>query len=87
MKQQARFSKRSGLAYKVAKLRLYYHAYMLDVCDILNQLGIYSDEKHEERAAHHSIAALFDCMPRLTGWTDEQICEAFKKINHLEEES
>ena len=30
---------------KVAKMRFNYHASMLDVCNVLNQLGILNDEK------------------------------------------
>lgn len=34
---------------KVTKMRLNYHASMLDVCNVLNQLGILNNEKsHDE---------------------------------------
>lgn len=37
-----------NLVTKVAKLRLNFHATMLDVYNIANQLGILKDEKAEE---------------------------------------
>ena len=40
---------------KVAKIRLIFHANMLDVCNVANQLGILKDEKAEEIMKHHSM--------------------------------
>ena len=33
---------------RVAKMRLIFHANMLDVCNVANQLGILKDDKAEE---------------------------------------
>lgn len=46
---------------KVAKMRLNYHANMLDVCNVLNQLGILKDEKAEEVMKNHTMKC-FDAM-------------------------
>ena len=51
----------------VAKIRLKYHMEMLDVNNILNQLGIMSDEKCEERQKYHTMTIFGDIFPRL-GW-------------------
>jgi len=48
----------------VAKMRFAYHANMLDVNNVLNQLKIRSDEKAEERGKYHCMEA-FDCLERL----------------------
>lgn len=49
---------------KVAKCRFMYHVNMLDVCNILNQLGILKDEKAEEVMKNHTMQS-FDCLERL----------------------
>ncbi len=49
---------------KVAKLRFKYHTNMLDVCNVLNQLGIVKDEKAERVMKDHCMKA-FDCMERM----------------------
>ena len=46
---------------KVAKMRLEYHSSMLDVCNVLNQLGILKDEKAEEVMKNHTMKC-FDAM-------------------------
>ena len=48
----------------VAKMRFYYHANMLDVNNILNQLKLRSDEKAELVGKKHALEC-FDCMERL----------------------
>ena len=40
---------------KVTKMRLIFHANMLDVCNVANQLGILKDEKAEEIMKHHTM--------------------------------
>ena len=49
---------------KVAKMRLNYHASMLDVCNVLNQLGILNDEKAEELMKNHTVKC-FDAMEHM----------------------
>ena len=45
-------------------MRLNYHANMLDVCNVLNQLGILKDEKAEEVMKNHVIKC-FDAMEHM----------------------
>lgn len=49
---------------KVAKMRLMFHAKMLDVCNIANQLGILKDEKAEEVMKGHTMKC-FDAMEHM----------------------
>jgi phage-related holin len=49
---------------KVAALRFKYHANMLDVCNVLNQIGILKDEKAELVMKNHTMQC-FDCLGRL----------------------
>jgi hypothetical protein len=49
---------------KVAKMRLTFHANMLDVCNIANQLGILKDEKAEEVMKRHTMKC-FDAMEHM----------------------
>lgn len=49
---------------KVAKLRLNFHATMLDVYNIANQLGILKDEKAEEIMKKHTMKC-FDAMEHM----------------------
>ena len=51
---------------KVAKARLLYHSNMLDVCNVLNQLGILKDVKAEEVMKFHAMNCM-DCLERITG--------------------
>ena len=51
---------------KVAKARLLYHSNMLDVCNVLNQLGILKDAKAEEVMKFHTMNCM-DCLERITG--------------------
>lgn len=53
-----------SIATKVAKMRLIFHANMLDVCNIANQLGILKDEKAEEVMKRHTIKC-FDAMEHM----------------------
>lgn len=46
---------------KVAALRFKYHANMLDVCNVLNQIGILKDEKAESVMKNHTMQC-FDCL-------------------------
>ena len=43
---------------KVAKMRLMFHANMLDVCNVLNELGILNDDKAENVMKHHAMECL-----------------------------
>ena len=56
-----------GLAERVAKCRLYYHAYALEVNNVLNQLGLRGDEKAEEVGKKHTMLIMNDCLPRIYG--------------------
>ena len=50
---------------KVAKMRLFFHANMLDICNVANQLGILKDEKAEEIMKGHTMKcfdAIWDLM-------------------------
>ena len=49
---------------KVAKARFIYHTNMLDVSNVLNQLGILSNDKAERMSKKHAMAT-FDCMERM----------------------
>ena len=49
---------------KVAKMRLMFHANMLDVCNVLNQLGILNDDKAENVMKHHTMEC-FDAMEHM----------------------
>lgn len=62
---------------KVAKMRLNYHASMLDVYNVLNQLGVLNDEKAEEVMKNH-IMKCFDAMEHMG-------LDPWKKINKEEE--
>lgn len=53
-----------NIVLKVAKARLMFHANMLDVVNVANQLGIITDEKAEECAKHHTMMC-FDAMEHM----------------------
>lgn len=40
---------------KVAKVILFFHANMLDICNVANQLGILKDDKAEEVMKGHAM--------------------------------
>ena len=50
---------------RIAKIRLNYHANMVSMNNVLNQLNIISDERAEERNKNHVIIILTDIYPRL----------------------
>lgn len=49
---------------KVAKMRLHYHATMLDVYNVANQLGVLSNEKAEKIMKKHTFQC-FDAMEHM----------------------
>ena len=49
---------------KVAKARLNFHATMLDICNVANQLGIKKDEKAEKVMKDHCMKC-FDAMEHM----------------------
>ena len=49
---------------EVAKKRLNYHTTMLDIYNVLNQIGILKDKKAEVLMKDHTMKA-FDCLERL----------------------
>ena len=49
---------------RVAKMRLIFHANMLDVCNVANQLGILKDDKAEEIMKNHTMKC-FDAMEHM----------------------
>ena len=49
---------------KVAKMRLVFHANMLDACNVANQLGILNDGKAEEIMKNHTMKC-FDALGRM----------------------
>lgn len=48
----------------VAKTRLYYHANLLDVFNVANQLGLLNDERAEEIMKKHTLKC-FDAMEHM----------------------
>ena len=58
----------------VTILRFKYHANMLDVNNVLNQLGLRSDDKANEIGRRHCMTIFNDIFPRLFGW------DAVKKL-------
>jgi hypothetical protein len=56
-----------GIAEKVAKMRLCYHANLIELNNILNQLNIRSDNVAEEIAAKHVMILFNDVLPRIYG--------------------
>ena len=57
---------------KVAKLRFEYHANMLDVCNVLNQVGILKDNKAEDVMRNHTMKCM-DCLARIHDTTVEEL--------------
>lgn len=49
---------------KVAKMRFFFHANMLDICNVANQLGILKDDKAEEVMKGHTMKC-FDAMEHM----------------------
>jgi len=49
----------------VAMLRFHHHGNMLNVNNVLNQLGIRSDERAEEIGKKHTMKIMTDILPRL----------------------
>lgn len=49
----------------VAKVRFNYHANACSVVNVLNQLGLMSDEKAEARNKNHVMTIVNDICPRL----------------------
>lgn len=62
---------------KVAKLRFGYHANMLDVCNVLNQVGILKDDKAEEVMKDHTMKCM-DCLARMHNTTVEELVKEKK---------
>lgn len=58
----------------IARMRFVYHANMLDVNNVLNQLHIISDERAEQANKDHAMTIFNDIFPRIYGE------EAFNKI-------
>ena len=56
----------------VAKMRFHYHANMLDVNNVLNQLGLRNDDKAEAIGKKHTMTILTDCLPRM-GYDMEKV--------------
>ncbi len=49
----------------VAKMRFCYHANLLDVNNVLNQLHLLSDEKAERNNKKHTMTIVMDILPQL----------------------
>ena len=62
---------------KVAKMRLFFHANMLDICNVANQLGILKDDKAEEVMKGHTMKC-FDAMEHM-GLNVKKYLEESKK--------
>lgn len=54
-----------GLAEKVSIMRFHYHSNLIEVNNVLNQLGIRSDDKAEEIGKKHAMILFNDVLPRL----------------------
>lgn len=63
---------------KVAKMRFNYHANMLNVCNVLNQLGILKDDKAETVMKNHCMKTI-DCLDRMGYNASEKIMEMAKE--------
>lgn len=61
----------------VSIARFYYHGAMLDINNVLNQLGIRKDDKAEMIAKNHVMTIFNDILPRLYG--KDKIDELLKK--------
>lgn len=57
---------------KVAKVRFSYHANMLDVCNIANQLCILKDDRAEVLMKDHTMKCM-DCLARIHDTTVEDL--------------
>ena len=57
--------KKIDIPTKVAKMRFMYHANMLDVNNVLNQMHLMSDEKAEKNNRRHTMTIVNDILPRL----------------------
>lgn len=66
-----------GMSERVAKMRLNYHANVVEINNVLNQLHIISDEKAEEIAKKHVMIIVNDVLPRIFG--QKAVDELFKK--------
>ena len=64
---------RRSLPEAVAIARFKYHANMLDVVNVANQLHILSDDKAEEMNKNHCMVIMTDLLPRITGLTVDDI--------------
>ena len=51
---------------KVALARFNYHGALLDINNVLCQLGLRNDEKGEEIGKKHCMIMVNDCLPRLS---------------------
>ena len=56
-----------GMAERVAKMRLWYHANMIEVNNVLNQLHIRNDDVAEKTAEKHVMILFNDVFPRIYG--------------------
>lgn len=66
----------------ITKLRFAYHAEMLDVNKVLNDLGLISDEQHEESNKKHVMTLINDVFPKMFPHVDiEKALEQFGKMN------
>lgn len=54
-----------GIAEMVTKLRYRYHLEAIELNNVLNQLGIRSDNKADECAKNHFMTLLTDIAPRM----------------------
>ena len=68
--------KKRDLPKLVALFRFQYHANMLDVVNVANQLHLLSDEQAEMKNKKHAMIIVYDLLPRISGKSLEEI---FKK--------
>ena len=54
-----------GINETIAKIRFKYHANMLDINGVLNQLHLMSDDKCEESNKRHCMTIFNDIFPRM----------------------
>jgi len=56
-----------SLATRIAKVRLSYHASMIDLVNAGNQIGLIKDEKAERMNRDHVMTIMTDILPRIYG--------------------
>ena len=67
----------TGLPGWIAEMRFNYHGALLDLNNVLNQLGLRSDLEAEKKGKYHTMTMLTDCLPQM-GY---DVSEIFKETD------